>query len=147
MNNVDPISEEERKRLLSEIHRFLIWVGEPLPDVMEINGDAIRLHELIWNCIHRKDISEQEREKLMELVHSLETKEKYDEEELKNANLTKEEAKILYHEIASIIRSIMDLKECEEGKFRFKEPQEEKNHKIEDTKRWLGFLKNIGKMH
>jgi hypothetical protein len=147
MNNLKSISEEEREHLLSEIHRFLIWVGEPLPDIVEINGDAIRLHDIIWNCIHKKEISEYEKGQLMDLVHSLETKERYDEEKLKSANITNEEAKILYHEIASTIRAIMDLKDCGAGKFRSVEAKGEMKQKVEDTKRWLGFLKNIGKTH
>jgi ABC-type transport system involved in cytochrome c biogenesis ATPase subunit len=51
----------------------------------------------------------------------------------------------LYHESAALIRAIMDLRECEAGKVSLKESKEEIMRKIEDAKRWLGFLKNIGK--
>ncbi len=141
----DYISLNEREHFLSELHRFLVWVGEPLPDEVEVNGETIKLHELIWRCIHKTELSESEKERLMELVRLLETKEKHDEEVLQRANLTHDEAKRLYHESAALIRAIMDLRECEAGKVKLKESSEEIRKKIEDAKRWLGFLKGVGK--
>ena len=141
----DIISEEERSHLLSELHRFLVWVGEPLPDAVEVNGETIKLHELIWRCIHKKEFSEKEKAHFMELVRLLETKEKHDEEILQKANLTKEDAKRLYHDTAALIRAIMDIRECEAGRVELRESREDVRKKIEDAKRWLGFLKGIGK--
>jgi len=141
----DYISEEEREHLLAGLHRFLVWVGEQIPEEVEVNGKNIKLHELIWRCIHKKELSEQEKERFRELVHMLETKEKHDEEALRKVNLTKEEAKRLYNESAALIRAIIDLRECEEGKVKLKESDEEIKRKIEDARRWLGFLKTVGK--
>lgn len=141
----DYISPEEREHLLAGLHRFLVWVGEKVPDEVEVNGKSIKLHELIWRCIHKKKLSEQERMRLLELVHILETKEKHDEEALHKANLTREEAKRLYDESASLIRAIMDLRECEAGKVKLKESRDEIRRKVDDARRWIGFLKNIGK--
>ncbi len=81
----------------------------------------------------------------MELVRLLEEKERHDEDSLKKVSLTREEARKLYHESASLIRAIMDLRECEAGKVRLKETDVEIKHKIDDAKRWIGFLKGIGK--
>jgi len=141
----DYISPEEREHLLAGLHRFLVWVGEKIPEEVEVNGKSIKLHELIWRCIHKKELSEQERMRLLELVHILETKEKHDEEALHKANLTREEAKRLYDESASLIRAIMDLRECEAGKIKLKQSRDEIRRKVDDARRWVGFLKNIGK--
>lgn len=141
----DYISPEEREHLLAGLHRFLVWVGEKIPDEVEVNGKSIKLHELIWRCIHKKELSEQEKNRLLELVHILETKEKHAEEELHKANLTREEAKRLYDESASLIRAIMDLRECEAGKVKLKESREDIRRKVDDARRWIGFLKNVGK--
>lgn len=141
----DYISPEEREHLLAGLHRFLVWVGEKVPEEVEVNGKSIKLHELIWRCIHKKELSEQERMRLLELVHLLETKEKHDEEALHKANLTREEAKRLYDESASLIRAVMDLRECEAGKIKLKESRDEIRRKVDDARRWIGFLKNIGK--
>jgi len=141
----DYISPEEREHLLAGLHRFLVWVGEKIPDEVEVNGKKIKLNELIWRCIHKKQFSEDEKKRLLDLVQLLETKEKHDVEVLHKANLTREEAKRLYEESASLIRAIMDLRECEEGKVRLKESSDEIRRKVDDARRWIGFLKNVGR--
>ncbi len=141
----DYISEEEREHLLAGLHRFLIWVGEQIPDEVLVNGKSIKLHELIWRCVHNKELTDDEKKRLLELVQFLETKEKHDEEALRRAKITREEAKRLYTESASLIRAIMDLRECEAGKIKLKESREEIRQRIDDARRWIGFLKEIGK--
>ncbi|MCX9025825.1 MAG: DUF5788 family protein [Candidatus Methanoperedens sp.] len=151
MNNEEPvrlddyISLEEREHLLNGLHRYLIWVGEQVPDEVMVNGKNIKLHELIWRCIHKKDISEEEKTRLLELVNLLETKAKEDEEVLSKTLLTREDAKRLYNEIASLIRAIMDLRDCEAGRVRLIESKDEIKQKVDDARRWVGFLKNVGK--
>lgn len=141
----DLISAEEREHFLSGLHRYLVWVGEKLPDELEVDGKKIRLHDLIWRCAHKKQFSEDEKKRLLELVGILEKKEKHVESILQKANLTHEEAKQLYHESASLIRAIIDLRDCESGKVKPIDSAEEIRTKVNDAQRWLGFLKNIGK--
>jgi hypothetical protein len=141
----DYISLEEREHLLNGLHRYLIWVGEKVPEEVEVDGKNIKLNELIWSCIHKKEPSEQEKNRILELVQFLEAKAKHEEETLTKASLTREEAKRLYNDIASLIRAIMDLKECEAGKVRLKEPSDEIKQKVDDARRWMGFLKTVGK--
>lgn len=141
----DYISQEEREHLLNGLHRYLIWVGEKVPDEVLVNGKNIKLHELIWRCIHKKELSEQEKARLLELVNLLETKAKGDEEVLSKTLLTRDEAKRLYNESASLIRAIMDLRDCEAGRVKLKESKEDIKQKVDDARRWVGFLKNVGK--
>ena len=141
----DLITPEEREHLLYGLHRFLVWVGEKLPDKVEVDGKDIEINDLIWRCIHKKNFSKQEKQHFMELVRMLEAKEKLDEKSLQKASLTREEAIKLYHESAALIRAIMDLRECEAGNVKLKEPNIETRQKIDDAKRWMGFLKNVGK--
>jgi hypothetical protein len=141
----DYISEEERERLLAGLHRFLIWVGEQVPEDVLVNGKNIKLHELIWRCVHNRELTDDEKKRLSELAQYLETKEKRDEEALRKASLTRQEAKRLYDESASLIRAIMDLRECESGKIKLKESRDEIRQKIDDARRWICFLKNVGK--
>ena len=140
----DYISLEEREHLLNGLHRYLIWVGETVPEEVEVDGKNIKLHELIWDCIHKKELSEKEKTRILELVQLLEEKAEHYEETLIKARLTHEEAKILYNDIASLIRAIMDLKECEAGKVRLKESNDEIKQKVDDARRWVGFLKTVG---
>jgi hypothetical protein len=139
------ISPEEREHLLFGLHRFLVWVGEPLPEKVEVNGKDIEIHDLIWDCIHKKDLSENEKKRFMEIIHMLEAKEKLNEELLRNASLTREEARKLFHESAALIRSIMDIKECESGNVKLETRDKELRQKINDAKKWIGFLNSVGK--
>lgn len=141
----DYITDEERQHLISELHRLLVWVGEPLPDIVNVDGKILEIHETVWWCIHEKEFSEEEKNNFREIARLLEKKEKDCEEKLQTANLTHEEADKLYHEIASITRAIMDIKECETGKIVLKEYNEDVRQRIDDAKRWIGFLKNVGK--
>lgn len=144
--NSEIISEEERQRLITELHRFLVWVGEPLPDSIELNDETVKVREMIWQCIHKKEFSDEEKVHFAQLISQLENKEKQYEDTLQqNSNLTRKDAKKLYHEIASIIRAIIDIRECEAGKVILKESNEGTRQKIEDAKRWMSFLKNVGR--
>lgn len=144
--NSEIISEEERQHLIAELHRFLVWVGEPLPDSIELNDETIKVREMIWQCIHKKEFSDEEKTHFAQLIGQLENKEKQYEDTLQqDSNLTRKDAKKLYHEIASIIRAIIDIRECEAGKVILKESNEGTRQKIEDAKRWMSFLKNVGR--
>ncbi len=141
----DVITTQEREHLLYGLRRFLVWVGEKPPERMQIDGRDIELHELIWRCIQKKGFSEDEKSRFMGLIRTLETKEKIDEETLARTELTRKEAMELYHETAALIRAIIDLRECEEGKIKLLGATEETRQKVDDARRWMGFLKNIGK--
>lgn len=155
----DYITDEERKHLISGLHRILAWVGESLPDNVNIDGRDIDIHETIWQCIHKKDFTEEEKCNFRDIANSLEKKEKDFEEVLQRANLKRTDADRLYHEIASIMRAVTDIRECETGKVTLKECNEDtiqgEKHKetakavlkssIDDTKRWLNFMKTVEK--
>lgn len=141
----DYITDEERQHLISKLHRLLVWVGEPLPDIVNVDGKTLEIHKTVWWCINEKEFSEDEKNNFREITRLLEKKEKYCEEKLQIANLTHDEADKLYHEIASIMRAIIDIKECETGKVVLKESNENVRQRIDDAKRWISFLKNVGK--
>ncbi|MDF0591803.1 hypothetical protein P0O15_11610 [Methanotrichaceae archaeon Mx] len=113
----DLLSEAERDRLLAKLHRTLVWVGVQDPDRLEIDADLLKeemardrigpadlppevqpkagtvdLRHLIGRLIHDKGLSEKEEKVVKELIEVLKAKEAADEERLKEARLTREEA-------------------------------------------------------
>ncbi len=137
------ISREEREHLLAGIHRYLVWAGEKIPEEVEIEGGKkIKLNDLIWKLIHKKDLTPGEIKCIENLITFLETKKKHDEEILAKVNLTHAEANRLYSEIAGLIRAIMDLKDLERGR-KTKYKTHEVKRKIDDAKSWMEFLKSI----
>lgn len=88
----DYITDEERQRLISKLHRLLVWVGESLPDVVNVDGKTVDVHNVIWWCIHKKEFTEEEKNNFKEIASLLEKKEKDYEAMLQTANLTHEDA-------------------------------------------------------
>jgi hypothetical protein len=39
----------------------------------------------------------------------------------------------------------MDLRDCEAGRVKLIESKEDIKQKVDDARRWVGFLKNVGK--
>ncbi|HII06855.1 MAG TPA: hypothetical protein HA349_05955 [Methanotrichaceae archaeon] len=158
----DYLTEHERKQLLANLHRTLIWVGVQDPYKLNIDADLLReemekdlikpsdlppevhpikgvldLRHLIWRLIHEKDLTEKEEMEVKELIKVLKAKETRDEERLKEEKLTHEEAHLLFEETAAVIRTLMDLKEIlakEEHKTDVGKETLEK--KVNDVKKW-----------
>lgn len=138
------ISQEEREHMLFELHRFLAWVGEPLPDEVSIEGQQIQLHDLIWKLIQKKTLTAPELKCVKWLIGRLEQKKKFDEERLEKARLTHSEAMHLHNEAAGLLRAIMDLRDLEEGKVKKADIERLAiKDRVEDARRWVRFMKQI----
>ncbi len=130
------LTSDERRRLLTNLHRFLVWVGVQIPVKLETDREIIKkkmeqyyltdrdippevhmdtgtiyLHDLIWRLINEKGLTEMEKLEIEELISILEAEEKHEEELLKEANLTRPQAKQLYNETAGVMRALLDLKD------------------------------------
>lgn len=109
------LSVNEREKLLHELHGYLAWVGAEIPDVFEIDGTEIPLHELVWRLINKKELTDSETIGIESLIRALEVKETCDETALAKETITREEAENLYKEASGLLRAIMDLKGIENG--------------------------------
>lgn len=162
----DLLTEAERDRLLANLHRTLVWVGVQDPDRLEIDADLLReemardgigpadlppevhpaagtvdLRHLIWRLIHLANLSEKEETVVKELVGVLKAKEAADEERLKEARLTREEAHRIYEETAAVIRSLLDLRDILAKKEHKTDLDREMvKKKVDDVKRWNAFV-------
>jgi hypothetical protein len=132
----DYLTEEERRKLLASLHRVLVWVGVKEPEECKIEREAlvkemekfhmtekdlppevhvdkctVELHHLIWRLLNEKEITDEERVQIDEMIDLLEKKEKGEEEVLLHEKLTHAEARQIYNEAAGVLRSILDLKD------------------------------------
>lgn len=138
------ISNAEREKYILGLHRYLVWVGEEIPDTVTLEGKPVELRDIIWNLIHKPELSDEEKKHIDDFVKILETKEKHDETMLKKAHLTRTEAEQLYDESAGLIRAIMDLKELDKNKMPdFHVKKAILDNKVKDAHRWMGFLQSI----
>ena len=140
----DFISQKEREHLLFGLQRYLVWVGEPIPEEITIQDQTILLHDIIWKLTHTGPLTEPEQEWVRELIHVLENREEVDEKCLMDEKLTCEEAKRLYHESAGLLRAIMDLKDLEAGKIKIADFDEIAiKDKVDDARNWVKFMKKM----
>jgi hypothetical protein len=107
---MERLSVNEREKLLHGLHGYMAWVGAEIPDVFEIDGTEIPLHELVWRLINKKELTEPETVGIESLIRALEEKETCDETTLAKETITREEAECLYKEASGLLRAIMDLK-------------------------------------
>lgn len=140
------ITDEERKQLLSALHSRLFWVGQRIPDYVELEGETYPLHNYIWELVQKEELSESEKSKIDKCIEILSAKEMKDEKELEENSLTSEESRNLYHETAGLLRAITNLQEIESGIFKqnTKRFQEQfANQRVRDAKLWLEFIKKV----
>ncbi len=146
-NNFDMdeyIPQAEREHMLFELHRYLAWVGESIPEMMTIDGNDFQLHELVWKLIQKKRLTESEIKCVKWLIHKLETIEQIDEERIEKAHLTRAQAALIQDEAAGLLRAIMDLKELEEGKIQRADLKKLNiSNKVEDARRWVKYMKQM----
>ena len=146
-NNFDMdeyIPQAEREHMLFELHRYLAWVGESIPEMMTIDGKEFQLHDLVWKLIQKKRLTESEIKCVKWLIHKLETIEQIDEERFEKAHLTRAQAALIQDEAAGLLRAIMDLKELEEGKIRKADLKKLNiSNKVEDARRWVKYMKQM----
>lgn len=170
----DYLTEAERTKLLASLHHFLVWVGATEPEQMQIDGNdlssemekyhqtekdlppeihagqgRVELHRLIWRLINEKEITDEERLQINELIEILDKKEKKDEEDLKAAKLSLKQAMMLHDEAASIIRALLDLKDVlkkkEHGTPVGYDPEDLIKRKVDQAKKWNNFVDEIKK--
>ena len=162
------LTEEERKCLLSDLHMACVWVGVKIPENITVDRDVINsemeehgltekdqppevhvkngtvdLHELIWTLIHKKELTEKERAEIEELNHIIGSKERYDENLLKEMKLTHGEAKQIHEETTGIIRAILDLKYLLKNRNKSEAQEEMIRKKVEDARKWQSFMEQM----
>ncbi len=159
----DYLTDVERRKLLANLHRTLVWVGvkEPeecivdkemmkeemlkygltvrdLPPEVHPEKGTIDAHHLIWRLINENEITDKERLQIEELIDLLGKKEKQEEEILEHGKLTHNQAASLYNQTVSCLRALLDLKDIlkkQEHEFREKTAKE-KAEVIRDFANW-----------
>lgn len=140
----DYISARERRQLLAALNTRLFWVGEEVPYRTEVDGKVYNFHEIVWDLLMKKELKDEDRKQIDDYISYLRDKANEDKLELKTERLTREEAKRLFDEAAGLMRTIMDLRDIEEGKAKEKrrEFHEVFSHqRVAEARRWLRFLK------
>lgn len=167
----DYLTDEERMKLVASLHHALVWVGVKEPEELLVDKSQLRemekfhqtdsdmpsevhssqgrieVHHLIWRLINEKEITEEERLQIEELIDILQKKERIEEDALKEEMLTTKQAIQLHDEAAGIIRAILELKDLLKKKEHMSSSddmtEELIRRKVSEAKRWNQFMDEI----
>ena len=146
MSDDDFITKREHAKLLTRLHKYLFWVGEQIPEMIDIDGEQIHLHEFVWKMVNKPDLSDNDKKQINYCITRISEKEAEFETDLEISDLTHEDAKKLFSETAGLLRALMDLKELEASpkkKRSRKYHYDVKKRKIDDAKKLITFLDKI----
>lgn len=153
MNNIendenvnDLITESERKKLLAALHTRLFWVGEKIPEVVDIDDKQCKVHELVWSKINKEKLNDIDKSDINSCIEKLRKKQKIEESKLETENITVVEANRIANEAGGLLRAIMDLKEIEDGTSKENEKKfhnEFSKQRTQEIRRWLNFIEDI----
>ena len=116
-----------------------------LPPEVHLDKGTVELHRLIWRLINEKEITDEERIQIEELIDLLQKAEQKEEDILKGQRITQAQARRLYEETAGVIRALLTLKDLLKNKDRSDIKKEAGIEKVEDIRRWNKFIDQIEK--
>jgi predicted CopG family antitoxin len=135
------LSPDDRAKIISRIHSMLYWVGEMIPQEVEVEHRTIRLKDAVYNYLVKEDPSPEERKDAEVMAEVLDKKAKEIEHEIHRGDVSRAEACDLMNEARSYLRAVDELRTAKGG------GAEVMHHdlmsRVEDAKRWQRFVKEF----
>ncbi len=144
LSGTDGLTKQEREKLLFKLNRLFVFIGCEIPDNIELEGENIPLHDLIWKIITSKQpLRPEELAAVDNLYHDLETKIREEELKIKSADISKTEARELYVDTCGLIRAAMELRDIEKAGSLGDYTVHAIPSIVESQKNWLKYLEKI----
>ena len=138
------LTKEDRERLLSKLHRLLVFIGCEIPLEVKLEGKTVPLNELVWRIMTRQGtLTTEEFAAVEELHREIEEKIREEELEIRSADISEAEARELFVEARGLIRAALALRDIEQRQMLRDTSEVEALAKVDAEKRWLEFLKKI----
>jgi len=138
------LTKEDREKLLSKLHRMMVFIGCEIPFEVELEGRTVPLHELVWRIMtHQGTLTPEEFAAVDELHHEIELKIREEELEIKSADISEAEARELYVEACGLIRAAVALRDTEKREMLHDYSEMAASAKVDAEKRWLEYLNKI----
>ncbi len=136
-----PLTEEDRRKILSRLHSLLFWLGKLIPEEELLDGERIPLREVIFRFVMNEKPSPEEVQGAMALAEALEAKARKLEKGLQVDNLTRGQAHMILDEISGLLRGVDDIRKAKgtNGPIMAKAVM----NRVQDERRWLSFVKKI----
>jgi hypothetical protein len=143
-SNSHNLTKQEREKLLFKLNRLFTFVGTEIPEEIELDGQVVALHEVMWRLInHKRELTPEEFSAVQRLYIAIERKIQKDELAIKSQDIDEHQALELYTEAQGLIRAAVELRDFEQGKLLDNYVKTEPEKRNEAQKRWLRYLKQI----
>jgi len=144
LSNSHNLTKEEREKLLFKLNRLFTFVGTEVPEEVELDGQVVALHKIMWRLInHKRELTPEEFSAVQRLYMAIERKINEIESEIKSQDIDEHEALELYTEAQGLIRAVIELRDLEKGTPFDNYGKTESEKRNEAQKRWLSYLKKI----
>jgi len=136
------LTAAERARLLRRLRSLFAWVGACVPEITELDGQPVRLRALLARLLDDDELTLEEAQQARRLERALRRRHESLAAELATGELTENEALERLAEAAGILRALRRLRERgPRGELAERVAQE----RLNDERRWLRFLRSVGR--
>ena len=106
------LTKKEREELLFKLNRIFTFVGTEIPEEIELDGEVVALHEVMWRLInHKKELTYGEFVAVQRLYEAIERKIPQIESTIRRSQDIDEcDALALYVEAQGLIRAEAELR-------------------------------------
>ncbi|MDD1770568.1 MAG: DUF5788 family protein [Methanomassiliicoccales archaeon] len=136
-----PLTEDDRARILSRIHSLLYWLGKFIPEEELLEGQKVKLRDVIYAYVTKPNPTPEEVEGALSLADALDKKARALEDDLRVKKFSKGQAHVLLDEICGLLRAVEEIRKAkgQEAQVRAIALMS----KVKDERRWLEFVKQI----
>lgn len=135
------LTADDRNKINGRIHSLMYWVGEFVPQELEIDGRRILLRDTVFEFISDPDPGPEKLESAYALADRLDLERGKLEKRLRSGDLTVENAHNILDEILGLMRAVDELRHLngEQADYERKVLMD----KVNDERRWLAFVKLV----
>ena len=136
----NPLTEEDRQKILERIHSSLYWLGKYVPEEETIDGEELPLHDIIFDFVGKENPSEEEVRAALDLADKMQRKARSLETELRTGeSMTKGQAHMLLDEICGLLRGVDEVRTSRGADAQLM--ARTLMSKVNDERRWQDFLR------
>jgi len=133
------MDDEQRRRLLERVNSESATVGASIPDELEVAGETVDLGEFIVETRKVPGVPSEARATLSAAKRTLRKERAERLRRLESAPLTLAEGETIAEELVGIDRALNALENIRQPDYG----DDARNTRVEDYKRWVGFLDEI----
>lgn len=135
------LTKEDRAKIVSRIHSLLFWVGELIPQEIDVEGRSIPLRDVVFRYIMSDSPSDEERKEAARLAFMLDQHVGEMEEEIKHGDLTRARACELMNEARAYLRAVDELRSASGQEAEIK--RHALMNRVDDARRWKRFVEKV----